>query len=96
MSLFSKIQRTTIIGVYVWDVLGCPEVKNLSFNAGVMGLIPGWGTKIPHALEQLSVHAATTDLKPQLESLFNATKSPHDAMNILHALTNTRCSQVSK
>ena len=96
MSLFSKIQRTTLIGVYVWDVLGCPEVKNLSFNIGDMGLIPGWGTKIPHALEQLSLPAATTDLKPQLESLFNATKSPHDAMNILHALTKTQSSQVSK
>ena len=95
MSLFSKIQRTTIIGIYVWDVLDCPEVKNLSFNAGDMGLMPGWGTKIPHALGQLSLHAATTYL-PQLESLFNTTKSPHDAMHILHALTNTQCSQISK
>ena len=92
MSLFSKIQRTTIIGIYVWDVLDCPEVKNLSFNAGDMGVTPGWGTKIPHALGQLSLRAATTDLVPQLENLFNAMKSPHDAMHILYALTNTQCS----
>ena len=30
-----------------------PGVKNLPCNAGDTGLIPGWGPKIPHALEQL-------------------------------------------
>ena len=29
-------------------------VKNLPYNAGDAGSIPGWGTKIPYALEQLS------------------------------------------
>lgn len=28
--------------------------KNLPVNAGVAGLISGWGTQIPHALGQLS------------------------------------------
>ena len=28
---------------------GGPLVKNLLCNAGDMGLIPGWGTKIQHA-----------------------------------------------
>ena len=28
--------------------------KNPTRNAGYMGLIPSWGTKIPHALGQLS------------------------------------------
>ena len=32
-----------------WDFPGGPVVKNLSANTGDMGLIPGPGTKIPHA-----------------------------------------------
>ena len=39
-------------------------VKNLPVNARVMGLIPGWGTKIPRAEEQLS--PCTTTHKQQL------------------------------
>ena len=39
---------------------GGPVVKNLPCNAGDKSLIPGWGTKILHALEQLSSHTATT------------------------------------
>ena len=35
-------------------------VKNLPCNAGDAGLIPGWGTKIPHAVEQLSPCPVTT------------------------------------
>ena len=34
-------------------------VKNPSCNAGDSGLIPGQGTKIPHAAEQLRPCAAT-------------------------------------
>ena len=34
-------------------------VKNLSFNAGDVGLIPGPGTKIPNAVEQQSPRNAT-------------------------------------
>ena len=37
-------------------------VKNLPSNAGDMGSIPGRGTKIPHAMGQLSLHATTTEL----------------------------------
>ena len=37
-------------------------VKNLPSIAGDAGLIPGWGTKIPHATGQLSQHATTTEL----------------------------------
>ena len=36
-------------------------VKNLPPKAGDAGLIPGWGTKIPHAEEQLSPLAKTTE-----------------------------------
>ena len=36
------------------DFPGGPVVKNLPYNAGDMGSIPGLGTKIPHSGEQLS------------------------------------------
>ena len=36
------------------DFPGGPVVKNLPCNAGNVGSIPGWGTKIPHYLVQLS------------------------------------------
>ena len=36
------------------DFLGGPVVKNPPCNAGDMGSIPGYGTKIPYAMEQLS------------------------------------------
>ena len=36
---------------------GGPVVKNLACSAGDAGLIPGWGTKIPHAVEQLKLCA---------------------------------------
>ena len=41
------------------DFPGGSVVKNLPCNAGDMGLIPGWGTKIPHATGQLSLCATT-------------------------------------
>ena len=34
--------------------------KNSPCSAGDVGSIPSWGTKIPHAMEQLSLHATTT------------------------------------
>ena len=37
------------------------SVKNLPYNTGVVGLISIQGTKIPHATEQLTTHAATTE-----------------------------------
>ena len=33
------------------DFLGSPVVETLTFSAGVVGLISGWGTKIPHILQ---------------------------------------------
>ena len=33
-----------------WDFPGGPVVKNLHSNAGGIGLIPVWGTKIPSAI----------------------------------------------
>ena len=43
------------------DLPGGPAVKSLPCNAGDVGLIPGQGTKIPHATEQLSPHASTRE-----------------------------------
>ena len=37
-------------------------VKNQSSNTGDVDSIPGWGTKIPHAVEQLSL--CTTAAEP--------------------------------
>ena len=38
----------------LWFFPGGPVVKNPPSNAGDAGSIPGQGTKIPHAKEQLS------------------------------------------
>ena len=43
--------------MYCGDFVGGPVVKNPSSNAGYAGLIPGPGTKIPHATGQLSPRA---------------------------------------
>ena len=42
------------------DFPGGPVVKNLPSNAGDVGSIPGWGTKIPHAVGQLLSPRAST------------------------------------
>ena len=47
-------------------------VKNLPCNAGDPGSIPGHGTEIPRAMEQLS-------LQPKLERLCAAAKGPDAA-----------------
>ena len=46
MSLYIPVR----IG-YIRDIPGSPVVKAPRFNAGVMGSIPGWGTKILHATQ---------------------------------------------
>ena len=48
--MFEKILQQT-----VGDFRGGPVVKNLLSNAGNVGLIPVWGTKIPHAVGHLSL-----------------------------------------
>ena len=44
-----------------------PVVENPISNAGDAGSIPGWGTKIPHAVEQLSPRAPTRESVPHDE-----------------------------
>ena len=43
------------------DFIGGPVVKNLPTNVGDARWIPGWGTKIPTAMEQLSPPVATPE-----------------------------------
>ena len=43
------------------NVPGDPVLRNLHDNTGDAGLIPGQGTKIPHALGQLSPYTATRE-----------------------------------
>ena len=44
------------------DYPGGPVVKNPPSNAGDAGPIPVRGTKLPHAMGQLSLRATTTEL----------------------------------
>ena len=43
------------------DLPGGPVVKNPHSNARDMGTTPGQGTKIPHAVRQLSLTCTTTE-----------------------------------
>ena len=44
------------------DFPGGPVVRNSPSNAGDVGSILGQGTKIPHAVGQLTPYATTTEL----------------------------------
>ena len=46
------------------DLPAGPVVKNPPVNARNTGLIPGLGTRIPHAMGQLSLRSATTEPIP--------------------------------
>ena len=56
-----------------WDIPGSQVVKNPPANAEDVGLIPGPGTKIPHATGQLSLCATMKDPV--------ATKTRHSQIN---------------
>ena len=70
-----------------WDFPGGPVVKNLLSNAGNMGSVPGWGTRIPHATEQRSQHTTATELLrsgapvPQLERTRNTARKDPNCRN---------------
>ena len=83
------IKICTLLYIYIKyitrDFPGVPVVKNLPANAGDVGSIPGRGTKIPHAAEQLSPCLTTTELSrfnekacvPQTTEPTHAPWSPH-------------------
>ena len=77
-SVVSKLRSKNSLGDFPHD-----PVKTLPCNTGDEGSIPGQGTKIPHALEQLSLHATTRD------SLCTTTKEPHVATKIPHSASKT-------
>ena len=55
-------KKKKIIFVFLkHDFLGGPVVKNLSSSAADSGSNSDWGTKIPHAMGQLSLWAITTE-----------------------------------
>jgi len=43
------------------DFHGGPVVRNPPSNTGDTGWIPGQGTKVRHTMQQLSLHATTTE-----------------------------------
>ena len=57
------------------DFLGGPVVKNPPYKAENAGSIPGQGTKIPHASEQLISHTTTTELEHSGAHLLTARQS---------------------
>ena len=65
---------------------------------GTVGSIPGQGTKLPHVMKQLSLHAKTTRARWQRPWSLCATtrESVHYNQDILHGATKTRDSQISK
>ena len=67
-------------------------------NAGDAGLIPGRGTKIPHAAEELSPRATTTEpvCSGALEPTQHNYRSLHNTRKSSCAATKTRRSQVNK
>ena len=60
--LVTSWDRSIFILKQLGDFPGGPVVKNPPSNAGDTGSIPGRGTKIPHAMGQLSPPASTTEL----------------------------------
>ena len=74
------------------DFPGGPVVKSLLCSARTpVGLIPVWGTKILHAMGQLSLHITVR------ASLHHHTISHMmDEVMILHAASKTWCIQISK
>ena len=71
------------------DFPGGPVVKKLPSSAGDTGLIPGQGTKIPHATGQLSLWVATT------EPAGSGAHAPQLKRG-LHATTEILCNQMNK
>ena len=74
----------------IWDFPGGPVVKNLPSSGGDVGLIPGWGTKIPHATGQLNPCDTTTEPACPRPHVPHLVRSPLATMKIPHATPKTR------
>ena len=64
---------------YQRDFPSGPVVKNPPSNAGDTVCIPGWGSKIPHAMEQVNQCAATREKQQKILSV--AVKARHSQIN---------------
>ena len=53
------LPRCKVSDILSRDFLGGPVVRNLPCNVGDMGLISGQESKIPHAMEQISLRVTT-------------------------------------
>ena len=82
------------------DFTGGPMVKNLPCNAADMGLIPGQGSKIPHAVERLSLCTPTTEPQAAMRESVNDNDKrhcvPRRRSKIQHVATKTQCSHINK
>ena len=76
------------------SLVGGPVVKNPPWNAEDTGSVAGQGTKIPHAVEQLSWHAITTEPTLQNWVCGPQWKIPHEAVKIPCAATKNWHSQI--
>ena len=62
LCLYSSTSHPVLFKIpSLWDFPGGPVVKNPPSNAGDTGSIPDQGTKIPHAVGQLSPGATTAE-----------------------------------
>ena len=85
-----KSKNMSFLGFNSRDFPGGPVVKNLLCKAGDVGLIPGEGTKIPHASKQLRLPILTTE--PEHHNQRTCVLS----QKILSSTTKTQHSQRSK
>ena len=72
-------------------------VESLPWNAGDVGSIPGQGTRVLHAMEQLGPCATTTEPRHHnLRVCAPQQKIPHDTGRLPHATAKTQHSQINK
>ena len=80
--MWLKYNRLYIFKMYNLGLPWWTTVENPPCSVGDMDLTPGLGTKIPHAMEQLSPCTTATELAcsgtcvPQLESLCTSVEDP--------------------
>ena len=72
-------------------------VKNPASNAGDVGLIPGWGARITHAMGQLeSLCAATREARKLSEREAAAQPQPEKARAATRSLQSQNKNQLNK
>lgn len=70
-------------------------LKNLPCDAGYTGLIPGLGTKTPHALGQLSPWTAAPEARLLQPESMSHSGRPLKTVTVSHAATEIRRSQIN-